>query len=181
MPSRTTTGKSTCESPTVRSTRYGVNSLPGMKIGMITPAPTMNSAVSAPSTSRMIQNSVEASRIASRRRRCSRYSAKIGTNAALSAASANRPRTRLGTWKAIVNADAGPARAEVAGRDDLAREACDAREPRRDREDRRVARHARTRGRGTLPLRLRGGRLLGVEVLHGTARSERPGGGVHVR
>ena len=85
-----------------------MNSLPGMNSGISTPAPTMKSAVIAPRTSRMIQNSVEASSTASRRLPFSRYSAKTGTNAALSAASANRPRTRFGTWKAIVNAEAAP-------------------------------------------------------------------------
>jgi hypothetical protein len=33
---------------------------------------------------------------------------KTGTNAAWIAASANSERTRLGTWKAIVNADIAP-------------------------------------------------------------------------
>jgi len=33
---------------------------------------------------------------------------KTGTNAALRAASANRLRSRLGTWKASVNAENGP-------------------------------------------------------------------------
>ena len=53
---------------------------------------------------------------ASRRLPCSSSSVKTGTNAALSAASANRLRTRFGTWKAIVNAENGAARAEVAAR-----------------------------------------------------------------
>ena len=58
----------------------------------------------APSTVRIRKNSVEASRNASLRRPCSSSSVKTGTNAALSAASANRLRTTFGTWKAIVNA-----------------------------------------------------------------------------
>ena len=74
------------------------------------------------------QNSVEASRSASRLRCPARSSSvKTGTNAALSAASANRLRTRFGTWKAIVNADDGAAGAEVARGDDLAHEPGDAR------------------------------------------------------
>jgi hypothetical protein len=51
---------------------------------------------------------VPASRAASRRRPCSSSSVNTGTNAALSAASANRERTRFGIWKAIVNALIGP-------------------------------------------------------------------------
>ena len=43
-----------------------------------------------------------------------------GTNAADSAACANRLRHRFGTWKAIVNADAAAGRAEEARRDDFA-------------------------------------------------------------
>ena len=49
--------------------------------------------------------SVEASRNASRWSPCSSCSVNTGTNAAWIAASANRLRTRFGTWKAIVNAD----------------------------------------------------------------------------
>ena len=92
----------------VRSTSDGVNSVPGMNSGISTPAPTMKIAVIAPRTSRMIQNRVEASSTASRRFSCSSYSEKTGTNAALSAASANSARTRFGTWKAIVKAEAAP-------------------------------------------------------------------------
>ncbi len=51
---------------------------------------------------------VEASLNASRLSPRSSCSVKIGTNAAWIAASAKRLRTRLGTWKAIVNADIGP-------------------------------------------------------------------------
>ena len=56
----------------------------------------------------MIQNSVEASRKASRRRPCWSRSVKTGTNAADSAACANRFATRFGTRFASVNAEAGP-------------------------------------------------------------------------
>ncbi len=79
-----------------------------MNSGMITPAARMKNAVIAPSAISMIQNSVEASRNASRRRPCWSRSVKTGTNAADSAALANRLATRFGTWKAIVNAEAGP-------------------------------------------------------------------------
>ncbi len=70
--------------------------------GITTPAVRMKNAVSAPSPISMIQNSVEARRTASLRRFCSSSSVKTGTNAADSAAFANRFVTRLGTWKAIV-------------------------------------------------------------------------------
>src|SRR3954451_21527298 len=68
----------------------------------------MNSAVIAPRIARISTNSVLASRNASRLRFCSSSSVKTGTNAALSAASANSERTRLGTWKAIVKAENAP-------------------------------------------------------------------------
>ena len=76
--------------------------------GMIRPAARMNTAVIAPRTITMIQNSVEASRNASRRRPCWSRSVNTGTNAAESAALANRLLIRLGIWKAIVKAEAGP-------------------------------------------------------------------------
>ena len=66
----------------------------------------MNSAVIAPRPISMIQNSVEASRSASLRRPFCSRSVNTGTNAADSAAWANRFATRFGTWKASVNADA---------------------------------------------------------------------------
>ena len=75
---------------------------------MITPAPRMNSAVMAPRAATTMSSSVEASFSASARRSSSSSSVKTGTKAAESAASANRPRTRFGTWKARVNADIGP-------------------------------------------------------------------------
>ena len=67
-----------------------------------------------------------------------------GTNAADSAAFANRLLTRFGTWKAIVKAEAGAARAEVARDDDFPHQPDDPRDARADREDRRVARDAAT-------------------------------------
>ncbi len=54
----------------------------------------------------MIQNSVEASLNASRLRFCSSRSVNTGTNAADSAACANRFDIRFGICEAIVNADA---------------------------------------------------------------------------
>src|SRR3984893_2867131 len=76
--------------------------------GMTTPAPRMKNAVIAPRTISMIQSSVEASRSASLRLPCWSSSVNTGTNAADSAALANRLLTRLGTWKAIVKAEKGP-------------------------------------------------------------------------
>ena len=73
-----------------------------VKSGMITPAPRMKNAVSPPRPINMIQKRVEASRTASLRRPFSRSSVNTGTNAADSAAFANRFVTRFGTWKAIV-------------------------------------------------------------------------------
>ena len=68
----------------------------------------MKKAVSAPSAASITNSSVEASRAASRFLPCAMCSMKTGTNAALSAASANRLRTRFGTWNAIVNAEKAP-------------------------------------------------------------------------
>ena len=62
----------------------------------------------APRISVTRKSIVEASRNASRRSPFSSNSVKTGTNAAWMAASANRLRTRFGTWNAIVNADIGP-------------------------------------------------------------------------
>ena len=62
----------------------------------------------APSPMSMIQNSVEASRIASLRCPFCRSSVNTGTNAADSADWANRLATKFGTWEAIAYADAGP-------------------------------------------------------------------------
>ena len=68
----------------------------------------MKSAVRAPRISVTRKIIVEASRNASRRCPFSSSSVKTGTNAAWIAASANRLRTRFGTWKATVNADIAP-------------------------------------------------------------------------
>ena len=69
----------------------------------------MNSAVMTPSTAVIRKIRVEARRNASRLLPASSCSVKTGTKAPWSAASANRLRTRLGIWNAIVNADiAGP-------------------------------------------------------------------------
>ena len=79
-----------------------------MNSGITTPAARMKNRLRKPSAAMMIISSVPASWKASRFLPFSSSSVKTGTNAALIAASANRPRTRFGTWKAIVNADAGP-------------------------------------------------------------------------
>ncbi len=68
----------------------------------------MKNAVIAPSAISMIQNSVDASRNASFLRPFCSNSVNTGTNAADSAAFANRLANRFGTWKASVNAEAGP-------------------------------------------------------------------------
>ena len=82
--------------------------LSGTNSGISTGARRMNSAVIAPRTRVTRKIRVEARRKASRLFPFSSCSVKTGTNAAWIAASANRLRTRLGTWKAIVNADIGP-------------------------------------------------------------------------
>ena len=76
-----------------------------MNSGMIVCAARMKTAVTAPSAISMIQNTVAASRNASRRRPSWSSSVKTGTNAAERAALANRLLTRFGTWKAIVKAE----------------------------------------------------------------------------
>ncbi len=106
-PSRTTIGNSTRLRPTVKSSSWALNSSP-VKCGTTLPAARMNTAVIAVSAARISRNRVDARRNASRLRPCSRSSVKTGTNAALSAASANRLRTRFGIWNAIVNAENGP-------------------------------------------------------------------------
>ena len=79
-----------------------------MNSGMTTGANTMKIAVTDPSTARIRKNSVDASRKASARLRCSRSSVKTGTKAAVIAWSATSMRSRLGIWKAIVNAEKAP-------------------------------------------------------------------------
>ncbi len=73
--------------------------------GTTSPATAIQSSVSAPSATRMTQNSVAATRNASRLRPCWIKSVNTGTNAADSAAWENRLLNRLGTWEASVNAD----------------------------------------------------------------------------
>ena len=81
---------------------------PGATRGMITGASRTKTAVIDPSTRVTSSSSVDARRKASRVFPFSSCSVKIGTKAGCSAASANRARTRFGTWKAIVKADIGP-------------------------------------------------------------------------
>ena len=90
----------------MRSVSFWSN--PGANSGMITGASSTNSAVSEPSTTAITNTSADATRNASARPRFSSCSVKTGTNAAWSAASANRLRIRFGTWNAIVNALIGP-------------------------------------------------------------------------
>ena len=105
-PSRTRIGNRIRERLTVRSVT--VSSEAGTNSGISTGAIRMKSAVSAPRTSVTTKIRFDASRKASRRSPCSSFSVNTGTNAAWIAASANRLRTRFGTWKAIVNADIAP-------------------------------------------------------------------------
>ena len=67
-----------------------------------------NAAVMAPRTRAIRKNRLDATRNASRRSPFSSSSVKTGTKAPWSAESANRARTRLGTWKAMVKADIAP-------------------------------------------------------------------------
>src|SRR3954454_14618473 len=113
-PSRTTIGNRTRLRPTVSSSRRCVNWSP-VNSGMITPAARMKNSVIAPRIAMIRTSSVRARRNASLRLPCSSSSVKTGTNAALSAASANSERTRLGTWKAMVKALNAP---DVAKYDD---------------------------------------------------------------
>ena len=69
-------------------------------------AKIVNSAVRAPSTSRIRKKRLDATRNASlAARRVSISSVKTGTNAPWSAESATSARIRFGTWNAIVKAD----------------------------------------------------------------------------
>ena len=106
-PRSTTIGKSTCESPTVRSVELGVNSSPTNR-GMTSGATRMNSGRdrAEPGEDQDEERRGEAERLALRP--CSSISVKTGTKAAESAASATRLRTRFGTWKAIVKAEKRP-------------------------------------------------------------------------
>ncbi len=97
-------GNRICESVTVSPCGTSEPTNSGIRYG----AMRMNSAVIPVRTSVTRKIRVEASRNASRfSPRCS-FSVNTGTNAAWIAASANRLRTRFGTWKAIVNADMAP-------------------------------------------------------------------------
>ena len=99
-PSSATMGNRICERVTARSCCS-----PSKPNGRITSGATsMNSAVRAPRPRRRSQKSVEATRQARARSPFSSSSEKTGTNAAVSAWSATRLRTRFGTWKAAVNA-----------------------------------------------------------------------------
>ena len=106
--SSTTIGNISCDSATVRSRSAGSSSKPGANSNISGPARTTNSAVTAPSTSVIRKNRLEATRNASLRSPFSSSSVKTGTNAPWSAESANSARTRFGTWKAIVKADIAP-------------------------------------------------------------------------
>ena len=68
----------------------------------------MKTAVTAPRTSSVSQNSVEATRHARFLSPFSSSSLKTGTNAPDSAASATSARTRFGIWIATVNALMSP-------------------------------------------------------------------------
>ena len=106
--SSSTIGNITRESPTVRSLSSGWSSKPGASSGMITGASSVKSTVSAPSTKMIRKKRLEATWKASLRLPFSSSSAKTGTNAPWSAASANSARIRFGNWNAIVNADIAP-------------------------------------------------------------------------
>ena len=103
--SSTTIGNISCARWTVRSFSAGLSSNPGANRDMSGSAKIVNSAVRAPSTSRMRKKRLDATRNASRRSPRSISSVKIGTKAPCSAESATSARIRFGTWKAIVKAD----------------------------------------------------------------------------
>ncbi len=85
-----------------------MSSKPGANTLISGSANTMNRAVTAPRTSVIRKNRLEATWKASRFLPFSSSSVKTGTNAPWRAESANSARIRLGTWKAIVNADMAP-------------------------------------------------------------------------
>jgi hypothetical protein len=93
---------------TVRSLSSGLSAKPGATIFITNGATSSNASVTPPRISRIIRNSVEATRKASFFLPVSSSSVKTGTKAPWRAASANSARTRFGTWNAIVNADIGP-------------------------------------------------------------------------
>src|SRR5215210_1729490 len=90
---------------TVRFLRAGSSSKPGAINPITGSAKRTNSAVTAASTRQIRKNRLEATRNASLRSPFSSSSLKTGTKAPCRAESANRARTRFGTWNAIVNAD----------------------------------------------------------------------------
>ena len=106
--SSSTIGNISWVSPTVRSFSAGLSSKPGANTLISGSAKMMNSAVTAPRTSVIRKNRLDATWNASRFLPFSSSSVKTGTNAPWSAESANSARIRLGTWKAIVNADIAP-------------------------------------------------------------------------
>ena len=93
---------------TVRSASAGSSSKPGAKTDMIGSARNTKATVTSPSTRKIRQKRLDATRKASRRSPFSSSSVKTGTKAPWRAESANSARTRFGTWKAIVNADIAP-------------------------------------------------------------------------
>ncbi len=106
--SSTTIGNISRARLTVSSLSAGSSSKPGANRPISGSANRTNSAVTAASTRQIRKNRLEATRNASLRSPFSSSSVKTGTNAPWSAESANRARTRFGTWKAIVNADIAP-------------------------------------------------------------------------
>ena len=106
--SRRTSGNITCDRPTMSDSSSGWSSKPGANRGMIHGASRMNSSVTPPRTTVISESSALATLNASFLRPFSSSSAKTGTNAPWSAASANSARIRFGTWNAIVNADIAP-------------------------------------------------------------------------
>ena len=89
------------------SASAGLSSKPGANTLISGSASRMKSTVTAPRTRQIRKKRLEATRKASFRSPFSSSSLNTGTKAPWSAESANRARTRFGTWKAIVNADMG--------------------------------------------------------------------------
>ena len=97
-----TTGNNTRERPAVSA----LGMLAPVNRGTTRPAAAIQTNVSAPSPTRISQNSSEASLNASRLRPSWMSSVNTGTKAADSAACENRLLNRFGTWEASVKADA---------------------------------------------------------------------------
>jgi hypothetical protein len=106
--SRMTIGNISRARFTVSSVSSGDSSNPGAISCMIGSVNSMKRSVSRLSASRMRKNRLDATWNASRLRPFSSSSVKTGTKAPWSAESAKNARTRLGTWKAMVNADMAP-------------------------------------------------------------------------